>query len=225
MRTQPQAAVGAVAFYGTALYNNNQAAFNSTVQITTPLTADRSGNIFFGYQVTGSNPASLPTGGGIARVSLIGTGTWKSASTLTGDSLIAYNASPAMSNTQTTLYIATTNGSSGHLASLNATTLALAAPSASVALSDPRPGYGLAQIYNGSSWAAPMVGPDGDVYFGAFELQFLTSHTDRGWLLHFNSSLSQTKTPGSFGWDSTPSVVPLKRGTVVCRRHIVLSRS
>ena len=41
-----------------------------------PLTADRSGNIFFGYQVTGSNPANLPTGGGIARISLIGTATF-----------------------------------------------------------------------------------------------------------------------------------------------------
>jgi hypothetical protein len=195
--------VGAVAFYGTALYNANQAAFNATVQITTPLTADRSGNIFFGYQVTGSNPANLPAGGGIARVSLVGTGTWKTAASLTGDSLIAYNASPALSNTQTTLYVATTNGSTGNLALLNATTLA---PMASVALSDPRPGYGSALIYNGSS-AAPMVGPDGDVYFGVLEGDF-PSHNNRGWLLHFNSALTQTKTPGSFGWDNTPSVVP-----------------
>ena len=52
-----------------------------------------------------------------------------------------------------------------------------------------------------------MVGPDGDVYFGVLEADF-ASHNDRGWLLHFNSALTQTKTPGSFGWDSTPSVVP-----------------
>jgi hypothetical protein len=198
------------AFYGTALYNSgsNQTTFDSTVQITTPLTADRSGNIFFGFQVTGPNPANLPTGGGIARVSLTGAGRWKSAASLTGDSnanFIAYNASPAMSNTQTTLYVATTNvtNATGYLALLNATTLA---PIASVPLSDPRPGYGLAYLYNGSS-AAPMVGPDGDVYFGVLEGQF-PSHNDRGWLLHFNSTLTQTKTPGSFGWDSTPSVVP-----------------
>jgi len=195
---------GEVAFYGTTLYNNNQAAFNGTVQITTPLTADRSGNIFFGFQVTGSNPASLPTGGGIARVSLAGTGIWKYASALTGDSLIAYNASPVLGNTQATVYVATTNGSTGNLALLNATTLA---PMGSVPLSDPRGGsYGLAMIYNGSS-AAPMAGPDGDVYFGVLEGSF-PSHNDRGWLLHFNSTLTQTKTPGSFGWDSTPSVVP-----------------
>jgi hypothetical protein len=30
----------------------------------------------------------------------------------------------------------------------------------------------------------------------------------RGWLLHFNSMLSQKKTTGDFGWDDTPSLVP-----------------
>ena len=34
------------------------------------------------------------------------------------------------------------------------------------------------------------------------------NHNDRGWLLHFNSDLSKTKTPGSFGWDDTASIVP-----------------
>jgi hypothetical protein len=33
-------------------------------------------------------------------------------------------------------------------------------------------------------------------------------HNDRGWLLHFNSDLTQIKIPGSFGWDDTPSIVP-----------------
>ena len=43
------AQTGQVAFYGTALYNNNQAEFNSAVQISTPLTADRSGNMYFRF--------------------------------------------------------------------------------------------------------------------------------------------------------------------------------
>jgi len=34
------------------------------------------------------------------------------------------------------------------------------------------------------------------------------NHNDRGWLLHFNSDLTQKKTPGSFGWDDTASIVP-----------------
>jgi hypothetical protein len=30
----------------------------------------------------------------------------------------------------------------------------------------------------------------------------------RGWMLHFDSHLAQSKTPGAFGWDDTSSVVP-----------------
>lgn len=210
-RTTPDSAtgtVGQIAFYGTALYNNNQAAFNNTVRISTPLTADRLGNIFFGFTVSGSNPAGLVNG--IARVSLSGTGTSVSATSLSGDgsaSYIAFNCAPALSTAQTVVYVATSNGGTfgtGYLTSLNATTLA---PIAHVALFDPRAGYGLATVANVSS-AVPMVGPDGDVYYGVLEASCCTSHNDRGWMLHFNSALTQTKIPGSFGWDNTASVVP-----------------
>jgi hypothetical protein len=50
------------------------------------------------------------------------------------------------------------------------------------------------------------VGPDGDVYYGVFETACCSNH-DRGWLLHFNSTLSTGKLPGAFGWDTTASVV------------------
>lgn len=208
-RTSPDSAsgtTGQIAFYGTALYNTNQAAFNSSVQISTPLTADRSGNIFFGFTVTGSNPANLVSG--LARVSLFGTGTWVSAASLSGDlsaNQIALNCAPALSVTQTTVYVATSNGGefgTGYLTSLNATTLA---PIAHVQLYDPR--GPLATVSTDSS-ASPMVGADGDVYYGVLETPCCTSHNDRGWLLHFNAALTQTKTPGSFGWDDTASVVP-----------------
>ena len=86
---------------------------------------------------------------------------------------------------------------------MNATNLS---PIAHVALNDPR-GIGLATVSTDSS-ASPMVGPDGDVYYGVLEFACCSSHNDRGWLLHFNSALSQIKTPGSFGWDDTASVVP-----------------
>ena len=187
-RTSPDSATGTivqVAFYGTALYNNNQAAFNSTVQISTPLTADRSGNIFFGFTVTGSNPAGLVNG--IARVSITGAGTWASAVSLTGDSsanYIAFNCAPALSNTQTTVYVATSTGATlgtGYLTSLTAASLA---PIAYVALNDPRPGSGPATVATISS-AAPMVGPDGDVYYGVLEGPCCGSHNERGWMLHF----------------------------------------
>src|SRR5262249_11969005 len=55
--------------------------------------------------------------------------------------------------------------------------------------------------------SSPTVGPDGDLYFGVLEAGF-PSHNDRGWLLHFNGALTQERTPGSFGWDDTASVVP-----------------
>jgi len=34
------------------------------------------------------------------------------------------------------------------------------------------------------------------------------SNDCRGWMLHFNSTLTTTLTPGAFGWDHTPSIVP-----------------
>ena len=57
------------------------------------------------------------------------------------------------------------------------------------------------------STASPTVGPDGDVYYGILENPF-PENNDRGWLLHFDASLTTAKTPGAFGWDITPSIVP-----------------
>jgi hypothetical protein len=197
---------GQIAFYGNSLYAANKTAFNNTVQISTPLTSDRYGDIYFGFIVTGSNPASLTSG--IARVSLTGAGSWVSAqSTAGGDSSIvqvALSCAPALSNDQRTLYFAVSNGAEfgyGYLVSVNSTTLA---PVAHAELYDPR--GALATVSTDSS-ASPMVGPDGDVYYGVLETPCCGSHNDRGWLLHFNSTLAQTKIPGSFGWDDTASVV------------------
>jgi len=76
------------------------------------------------------------------------------------------------------------------------------------------------------SSAAPTVGPDGDVYFGVLENPCCRSHNDRGWMLHFNAKLTETKTPGSFGWDTTASVVrrdlvPSYAGT---SRYLILTK-
>ena len=78
-------------------------------------------------------------------------------------------------------------------------------PLASVFLKDPNTGNGAELSDDGT--ASPTVGPDGDVYFGVLE-QNIPSHHDRGWLLHFNSTLSTSKIPGSFGWDDSASIVP-----------------
>jgi Calx-beta domain len=56
-----------------------------------------------------------------------------------------------------------------------------------------------------NSSATPMVGPDGDVYYGVLGNP---GNGSRGWMLHFSGNLTQTRTPGAFGWDNTPSVVP-----------------
>ena len=56
-RTPPTTA--RLAFFGLSNYNANPAAYNSTVFINTPITSDAAGDIFFGFIVTGSNPAGI----------------------------------------------------------------------------------------------------------------------------------------------------------------------
>ena len=66
---------------------------------------------------------------------------------------------------------------------------------------------GSAAWVNDNASSSPTVGPDGDVYIGVLEAN-VPSHNFRGWLLHFDASLAQSKTPGGFGWDNTVSIVP-----------------
>jgi hypothetical protein len=197
---------GQIAFYGTALYQATPAAFNSTVTISTPIVSDRGGNIFFGFLVTGSNPANLVSG--IARISYNGTGSWvsgASAANLAPDASdhVPINSVPALSNDHLTLYAGVNATAGPLLISLNASTLA---PLHQVALIDPKSNSNAQLPEIGS--ASPVVGPDGDVYYGVFESACCLNH-DRGWLLHFSSTLSATnKIVGAFGWDDTPSIVP-----------------
>jgi hypothetical protein len=206
VRQNPDEAKGTVTrlyFYGIKNYRKNPTAYKQNVQIDTPLTTDANGNVYFGFTVLGSTPLNLQ--GGIARVAADGTGTWVSAATISGDATVtqaAISAAPALSPDGSLLYVVVDNDSYGYIAALNSTTLATVK---SVLLKDPSSGFD-ATLCDCSS-ATSTVGPDGDVYFGVLENPF-PDHNDRGWLLHFNSDLSQTKTPGSFGWDDTASVVP-----------------
>ena len=208
-RDDPDAATGAtgrLAFFGIANYEADPAAFNAAVKITSPITADRYGNLFFGFQVDGTTAPVLTSG--IARIAEDGTGSWVSAATAAADASVTrpmVNCAPALSLDQKTLYTAVSTGSysGGYLVSLDSRTLA---PINRVRLKD------VANPLNDSILAddgtsTPTVGPDGDVFMGVLEAPFF-SHRLRGWLLHFDKTLSQTKTPGSFGWDNTPSVVP-----------------
>jgi fibronectin type 3 domain-containing protein len=201
----PDTGVGTVtqiAFYGTYTHTAD-----TTVFINTPITTDAAGDIYFGFQTFGSAPNGLVSG--IARIDAGGVGTWVSAATVSGDSAITQvvdNAAPALSNDGKTLYVPVSTGNfgRGYLLAIDSTTLAF---KSKVALVDPSTGNTASLPNDGS--ASPTVGPDGDVYFGVLENPF-ASHDDRGWLLHFSSDLSTTKTPGSFGWDDTPSIVPAR---------------
>ena len=114
------------------------------------------------------------------------------------------NAAPALSLDGSTLYVVvnSTSDGGGALLALDAATLAFKARQV---LLTPRTG-GSAYVSD-TSTASPMVGPDGDVYYGVLD-SVRNDHNGRGWLLHFDAALASLKTPGSFGWDDTPSVVP-----------------
>jgi hypothetical protein len=122
---------------------------------------------------------------------------------------VAYNCAPALSPDGSKVYIGInnvngfTNGAVGYLVAVSAGTLA---PVAVVRLRDAGQPQNDALFFDDST-ASPTVGPDGDVYYGVLENPFPYTH-DRGWLLHFDGALKTAKTPGSFGWDITASVVP-----------------
>jgi hypothetical protein len=210
----PTGASGQIAFYGNSNYNAAKSTYDSAIKISTPLVGDRYGNIYFGYARLGSNPLNLESG--IAKIAYNGVVSYVTAKTAAGGDTainrVVMNNAPALSNDHRTLYFAVSNAGSlgagafgaGYLVSVNANTLA---PVSRVRLKDP--GTGLDAYLPEDGSASTTVGPDGDVYFGVLENAF-ASHNARGWLLHFNGGLTQTKTPGSFGWDITASVVDAK---------------
>lgn len=211
MRDDPDNATGTlrtVAFYGDAEYATAPATYDATVTINTPLTADRSGNVYFGFSVQGANPAGLVSG--IARVAPDGSGRWIAASSAAADPAIvkpAMNSAPALSNDGRTLYAVlntqppASTRARGVIVALDSTTLA---PVTQRPLLDPATGTPAWVSDNGS--ASATVGPDGDVYIGVLEAG---SHNRRGWLLHYDAGLTQVRTPASFGWDITASIVPV----------------
>ena len=197
-------------FYGDTLYAANSTALDAAIRICTPLTVGADGAVYFGFQAVAGNVASVTSG--IARIAADGTGRWASVAALSGDAAIikpAMNAGPALSTDGGTLYVAcnsfadgTTGMQTGCLLALDASTLALKARRA---LLSP---MSLTSAYvTDNSTASPMVGTDGDVYFGVLD-NARNDHNGRGWLLHFDATLGTSKTPGSFGWDDTPSLVP-----------------
>jgi Bacterial Ig-like domain (group 3) len=194
-------------FYTTlANYLANAAAFNSTIFINTPLTADSAGNVFFGFRVQGTAPAPVSTTqSGFARIDPNGNGTYVLTGTAANDASInrdSHNSAPALSNDETILYVVAKSNSTGegYLLALNSTTLAM---QHRVFLMDPRNGNGAA--ISDDSTASATVAPDGDVYIGILSNP---GNGSRGFLLHFSGDLAMEKPPGGFGWDYTPALVP-----------------
>lgn len=215
VRDNADAATGTLqtaVFFGAAAYAAASAQFDATIFINTPLTVDALGNLFFGFIVTGANPAGLVSG--LARIGADGAGSWVSAAAAAGDAGIAKlatNSAPAVSPDLGTVYVAVNTApatgqvQTGYLVALDATTLAV---KARTALFDPGSAGGSARArISDNGTASPTVGPDGKVYFGVLENVFGT-HNGRGWLLQFSPLLSSSGDPGSFGWDDTASVVP-----------------
>lgn len=212
VRDNPDAATGTlqtVVFYGAAAYDAAPATFNATVTINTPLTIDPRGNVYFGFIVTGANPAGLASG--VARIGADGTNTWIGVRAASGNTAIAKvvtNSAPALSPDLATLYVAVNTSppapehAAGMLLALDAQTLATRAVTD---LRDPKT-RALAWVSDNGT-ASPTVGPDGDVYFGVLESD-TPNHNFRGWLLHYDAALREAGAAGSFGWDDTVSVVP-----------------
>ena len=206
VRDQPDSDAGTqerMAFYGLANYEADPSAYDASVMINTPLTSDAEGNVYFGFYVAGGVVFGLTSG--IARLAPSGTGTWISVTTAAADfsmTQVVLNCAPALSPDRRTLYVAVSDGTAGYLVALDSTTLS---PLSRVRLTDPKSGLDSWLLNDGS--ASPTVGPDGDVYFGVQDAPF-PENNGRGWLLHFDGSLAESRTPGAFGWDDTAAVVP-----------------
>jgi hypothetical protein len=194
-----------VAFFGDAAYAANAPAMDASLRISTPITSAADGTLYFGIRAVASNPLGIVNG--LASLRPDGIGRFVTAAAASGGlaTEIAMNCAPALSADGALVYIAARGVSSspGYLLALRTADLTLRAIAAPL---DPVSGQGATISSNGTS--SPMVAPDGRVFFGMLGTPG-GSNASRGWLMQFDSLLVSTGAPGAFGWDVTPSLVPL----------------
>ncbi len=185
-------------------YGTNKLGFNSRVFISTPLTADSLGAVFFAFRISTPVPAPFSaTNSGVVRLDPSGQAIYVLDGPAAGNSRITsgpLNCAPALSNDGSTLYVVVTGAGGAYLLGLDTSSLST---KYQAALRDPR-NTNYAAISDQST-ASPTIGPDGDVFFGVL------SNPDNGglgFLLHFSADLQTQKTPGGFGWDNTAAIVP-----------------
>ncbi|MHB8636986.1 MAG: hypothetical protein ACYC96_11015 [Fimbriimonadaceae bacterium] len=194
------------AFYGDDIYAANSANLDANVKVCTPLTAGPDGSVYFGYYVEGANNAGLQSGLAVIRPN--GRGSMVTAQSMAGGDLgidrVQFNCAPAISNDGRRVYVAVSAGywGRGYLVAVNTQSLL---PQFHVALKDPL-NQQPASVTSDST-SSPLIAPDGSVFFGVLE-NSLGTNNFRGYMLHFSYDLSQTLTPGEFGWDNTGSIIP-----------------
>jgi hypothetical protein len=102
VRQTPDQARGTVSrrvFYGKKNYAANPTVYQQNVQINTPLTTDANGNLYFGFLALGPTPIGLQSG--LARIAADDTGTWVSATSISGDASVT-NVAMSCARSRTT---------------------------------------------------------------------------------------------------------------------------
>ena len=85
------------AFFGNAAYAANPAAWNASLRVCTPLTADAQGTVYFGFVAVVANPLGINSG--IAAVDASGAGRFVSVASATSGAAnqVGTNCAPALS--------------------------------------------------------------------------------------------------------------------------------